>query len=197
MKNVIVVIFCSIILLNCKSRENYADEIYQPEVFQRSIDSTWPERIKIRLKMFEEPDLSTLDHESYRLVFDHVFSDTTNFIRVGNKDSKPYFIHKKTIRNSDTTAIIVGLVEKPLGEDEWRLFKESIYQNRYWLLQREIDRMGVDGGTWTIEGRRPDAESFKKRSYHVVSRWSPEEGAFRNICKHLLEMDKKLNHGSN
>ena len=192
MKNVIVVIFCSIILLNCKSRENYADEIYQPEIFQQEFDSIWLERIKIRLKMFEEPDLSTLDHESYRLVFDHVFSDTINFIRVGNKDSKPYFRHKKIIINSDTTAIIVGFVEKPLGEDEWRLFKASIYQNKYWLLQREIDRMGVDGGTWTIEGRRPDAESFKKRSYHVVSRWSPEEGAFSNICEHLLEMDKKI-----
>jgi hypothetical protein len=192
MKNVIIVMLCSIILLNCKSRENYADEIYQPEVFQRSIDSTWPERIKTRLKMFEEPDLSTLDHESYRLVFGHVFSDTIDIIRVGNKDSKPYFIHKKIIINRDTTAIIVGLVEKSLGRDEWRLFKASIYQNRYWLLQREIDREGLDGGTWTIEGRRPDAEAYKKRSYHVVARWSPEEGEFRNICEHLIDMDKKI-----
>jgi len=191
MRPLIIIICCLIVFSDCNPCDKYKDEIYKVETFQSRFDSTGLESMKTFLKIYNEPEMNTLDHESYRLFFGHVFSDTIHIIRIGNSNSNYYFMHKKLIRDSDTTAVVVENIEKNLPISEWKIFKKSIYRNEYWMLPREIDKEGLDGGTWTIEGRRPDAEICKKRIYHIVSRWSPEEGKFRKICEKLIEIDEE------
>ena len=41
--------------------------------------------------------------------------------------------------------------------------------------------IGVDGAMWIVEGRSWD-------QYHIVERWSPESGSFRELCLELLRL---------
>ena len=46
---------------------------------------------------------------------------------------------------------------------------------KFWSLPTRIDRMGLDGTQWIIEG-------LKEGNYHIVDRWTPEEGEFVDTC---------------
>ena len=43
------------------------------------------------------------------------------------------------------------------------------------------DETGLDGAQWIIEG-------LLNGNYHIVDRWSPEEGSIRAIGLHFLKL---------
>lgn len=71
------------------------------------------------------------------------------------------------------------IVEKQLSDPEWTLLSSSLARAAFWGMRTRGDNEGLDGAQWILEGRRAD-------SYHVVHRWSPKEGAFRQACLALL-----------
>ena len=182
------ILFC----IRCNPCEPFDKEIYPVETHARYFDSMGVARLNKCLKRYSEPPLDQLDHESYRLYYEHVFSDTTQMMRIGNRHSAYYFIHKKLVPDSDSTMRVSETIELPLLPQEWEVCKTIIYRNGYWTLPREIDRYGLDGGTYILEGRRPEADICGKRSYHLVSRWSPKEGAYRQICDQFLTVMKSI-----
>lgn len=189
MRPSIVLILCYLIaFLACSPCEKYKNEIYKEDTFHRYFDTLGSKRMNKYLKMYKEPEMSTLNYEAYRLTYGHVFADTSHIIRIENQNSNYHFIHKKLIEDSDSTRAVIETIQKKLLVSEWDKLKEVIYQNSYWTLPKEIDRYGLDGGVWTIEGRRPDAEICGKRSYHLVSRWSPDKGEFQNLCNKFYEI---------
>lgn len=70
-----------------------------------------------------------------------------------------------------------------LSEGEWAMFMHLLNRACYWQLATEdvssID--GVDGAQWILEG-------VKEGRYHVVDRWSPREGTYRDACLYLLKI---------
>lgn len=54
-------------------------------------------------------------------------------------------------------------------------------QSCYWQLRPEIDDSGLDGAQWILEG-------VKEGRYHVVDRWTPQIGDFREACLYLLKL---------
>ena len=71
-------------------------------------------------------------------------------------------------------------VSRPLRHDEWNEFKKLVSQASFWDLPQVSDRLGHDGAWWTLEGMDADRQ-------HRVSRWSPEPGAYRALCEHMLQ----------
>jgi hypothetical protein len=62
---------------------------------------------------------------------------------------------------------------------DWFLGK--IQENKFWdLATRDKSRMGLDGAQWTLEG-------VKNGDYHIVDRWSPNDGPVRVIGPLMLE----------
>ena len=52
---------------------------------------------------------------------------------------------------------------------------------RYWTMPTvEENSVGVDGAQWIVEGVR-------NGKYHLVDRWSPDTGAFREAALLLLQ----------
>ena len=45
------------------------------------------------------------------------------------------------------------------------------------------ETLGLDGARWILEG-------LKKGRYHVVERWSPEGGKFREAAECLIGLSK-------
>jgi len=51
----------------------------------------------------------------------------------------------------------------------------------FWSMPTEERQLGLDGSQWILEGVR-------RGEYHVVDRWSPQEGAYSDVCKHLIQL---------
>jgi hypothetical protein len=72
---------------------------------------------------------------------------------------------------------------RPLTNAEWDRFVSLLDRSCYWQLPPKIDDMGLDGAQWMLEG-------VKEGRYHVVDRWTPQSGDFREACLYLLELSK-------
>jgi len=71
---------------------------------------------------------------------------------------------------------------RPLTNDEWDGFIRLLNQTCYWRLPATDDNFeGNDGAQWILEGR-------KEGRYHVVDRWSPASGDFREASLYLLRL---------
>jgi hypothetical protein len=67
--------------------------------------------------------------------------------------------------------------------DEVIRFQALLHAIDYWSMPIEGPDAGLDGAEWILEGVRSG-------EYHVVTRWSPETGAYREACSYLLELSK-------
>jgi hypothetical protein len=74
---------------------------------------------------------------------------------------------------------------RPLTQTEWDEFIRLSGRACYWQLPTENNEMGKDGAQWILEGRR-------ERRYHVVERWSPGGGDFREACLYLLMLSNPV-----
>lgn len=70
--------------------------------------------------------------------------------------------------------------------DEFRLipadvasFLEKLQKAHFWGLPTKVPLSGLDGAEWIVEG-------VKDGKYHVVVRWSPKDGPYRDSCLYLM-----------
>jgi hypothetical protein len=66
--------------------------------------------------------------------------------------------------------------------DEWCQFTALLDKAQFWAeptVNRELS--GFDGSQWVFEG-------VNDGRYHIVDRWTPREGAFREACIYLLKL---------
>jgi hypothetical protein len=68
-----------------------------------------------------------------------------------------------------------------LDRTEWCELLKLLRQADYWNLPTSEPINGVDGAEWILEGVR-------ENHYHVVDRWSPRTGEFREACLYLLRL---------
>jgi hypothetical protein len=64
-------------------------------------------------------------------------------------------------------------------------FLEVMEQESFWKLPSRDKRMGCDGAQWVVEG-------VKNGTYHLVDRWSPDDGEIRAIGIFMLKELAKL-----
>lgn len=62
-------------------------------------------------------------------------------------------------------------------------FNDFLQLASFWSLRTNEDTGGNDGAQWVLEG-------VKNGSYHVVDRWTPRGGDYRNLCLYLLELSR-------
>ncbi|HEX6185153.1 MAG TPA: hypothetical protein VFZ44_14800 [Pyrinomonadaceae bacterium] len=70
---------------------------------------------------------------------------------------------------------------RKLSQDEWDEFTRLLEQTCYWELPTTDERLGNDGAHWILEGVRAGR-------YHVVDRWTPEGGSYREACLYALKL---------
>lgn len=96
-----------------------------------------------------------------------------NSIRLFSKESNGAGGYEpgKVIRTTNTT----------LDETQWLDFLNLLGESKYWQMPAEDKRSGFDGSQWILEG-------VKENRYHVVDRWTPETGEYREACIYLLKL---------
>lgn len=71
--------------------------------------------------------------------------------------------------------------EITLKHEDFCRFLNLLEKADYWNLGAENNDSGVDGSQWILEG-------VKKGRYHLVDRWTPETGKYREACLFLLKL---------
>ena len=67
-----------------------------------------------------------------------------------------------------------------LSAAQFEEIEALILRNDFWNLPPHDDRIGMDGSQWIVEAATD--------KYHVVARWTPKEGALREIGERFLSL---------
>lgn len=74
-------------------------------------------------------------------------------------------------------------VSKTLDVAQWNEFLGLLEESEYWQMPTEENRelLVADGSQWILEG-------VKDNRYHIVDRWTPKYGEYREACIFLLKL---------
>jgi hypothetical protein len=143
------------------------------------------------LLALQEPSLWSLsknqDEQTYRFLWLRTFDQPVAVrIDVNADGTSRLTIKMASGAGGYGTGKLVRSDTYTLTREKTTWFLGKIEENKFWGLP-SIDRtrMGADGAAWVIEGAR-------NGSYHVVDRWSPDNGPVRIIGLLMLHKLKKL-----
>lgn len=167
---------------NQATTQYFPPSVFSKNKWQDQYASDWYSK---HLKAMQEPSLydpSNSEKESYRFLwlrsFDHPVA-----IRLFRSSGTPTL----TVKELDGTGghepghIILDKT-RSIPESEWKSFRDVVEHQCYWRLANDNDKSaGNDGAQWILEAAR-------EGRYHVVDRWSPSSGDYRELGLYLLKL---------
>jgi hypothetical protein len=125
--------------------------------------------------------LADSEAESYRFLWLRSFHRPVA-VRVW-RSSDGYFLNVKELSGAGgyEPGTLITNRTRQLTNPEWDYFVNLLERSCYWQLAAEADESGFDGAQWILEGT-------KGGRYHLVDRWSPQDGDFRAACFELLKL---------
>lgn len=150
----------------------------------RSLDDFVQRWYAKHLSAMKEPSLScgSLDaDESYRFTWLRTFH-------------RPIVVRLSWLRDGgDLVAVVLDgaggyepgkvakTVRRRIEGREWQSLQAAL--TGFWTLptKNKADANGCDGAQWIIEGRR-------QGQYHIVDRWTPDDGAYRDLGLLFLKL---------
>lgn len=136
------------------------------------------------LTAMEEPSLASpgSGQEGYRFLWLPSFQNSVA-VRVWRSGNEALMSVKRLdgAGGYEPGELVVNRV-RPLSAREWDEFERLLGLACYWKLPTKA-RGGLDGSRWILEGA-------KEGRYHVVDRWSPRGGSYREACLYLLKISE-------
>lgn len=182
-------LFISIILFGCKRNENPCklseavlkdieriDSLTKIPEFRES-NRIW------NLKNYNEPSLLTIRSETYRCIMQSSFNGTKIF-RIEKVDRVPRLI-KKTFINLDSLPIVEEFM---FSSEVWNDIVNNLSYNNFWSYTSSIERNGLDGTSWILEGYKPVEDECTGKNYHIITRWSPVDEKFIQMCNLITNL---------
>jgi hypothetical protein len=151
----------------------------RPEIRQR--DMEW---MKIN---YNEPSLLNAKTETYRFIWSSSF-DTTEIYRI-EEIGGHYKLTKKVFSTHQDT--IGSTSEFEIPKNDWNRIANNLAASDFWTYPSKIDRKGLDGATWMLEGYKPIEDVCTLKHYHRISRWSPIDSTFISMCDLLYKLKEK------
>jgi hypothetical protein len=140
-----------------------------------------------QLKAMNELPLAALENEdeSYRFLWLRSFHEPIA-IHVWRKGVGHFITVKRLNGRGGYAPGTFNLYwARSLSENDWDAFMMHLEHSEYWSMSTKDDRMLTDGAQWIMEG-------YREGRYHVVDRQSPDAGAYRDACLHLLRQSGLL-----
>lgn len=175
-----------------KSKEIAA--LRTPSYFPRGLlaQDEWRDQFRMdwytkHLRAMNETPLHFPDNmvrESYRFVwlrsFDHPVA-----VRIWKSETDQFIsVNELSGAGGYEPGISILKTQRRLSSDEWDSFRRVLEYSCYWDQPTEDpDEAGFDGAQWVLEGVRDGR-------YHVVDRWTPESGSFREACLYMLKLSR-------
>jgi len=158
----------------------------QVKFFPPDFPPKWYERDLTALK---EPSLweSAKAHktQSYRFLWLRSFHHAIS-IRIDlNEDGTSSLVCKIAGGATGRPGKLIKNRSFSLNQMQTSRFLEHVERSKFWKLPPVLDDGGVDGAQWIMEGVRYG-------DYHVVDRWSPQNGEIRSLGLYILRDLAKL-----
>jgi hypothetical protein len=126
-------------------------------------------------------DISDAETEVYRFLWLRT-ADEPIFVRVERRrDEINLFTKELDGLGGFDPGKVLRSSEINLKREEFNDFLMRLEAADYWNLPTDNKQGGHDGAEWILEG-------VKNGRYHIVERWSPESGAYREACLYLLKL---------
>ena len=180
MHRIIIMFSILILIISCKSNVNCGID---PLVIKSNdsiisrfeSDSNGQKWWNDYFTKIKEPNLKTEQNESYRLMIYNSMWSSSKTYRI-YKDSDSYKLVFKEFGGEQIereNSTLTSSTESDLSKKEWIEFQSLLQNTGFWSLPVTIDRSGLDGITWILEGRNPEGNDCTNREYHIVTRWQP------------------------
>ena len=180
MHRIIIIFSILILIISCKSDVDCGidplvlksnDSIISKVESDSSGQKWWNDY----LTKIKEPNLKTEQNESYRLMIYNSMWSSSKTYRI-YKDSDSYKLIFKEFGEEQIereNSSLTSNNESDLSKKEWAEFQTLLQNSGFWSMPVTIDRIGLDGTSWVLEGMNPNGNECTNRKYHVVSRWQP------------------------
>ena len=132
---------------------------------------------------YDEPSIFHADNETYRFIWSSSF-DGTKIYRI-EKKGNAFKAIVKVFANNDT---IGKFTEFNISKKVWNNITDSLNATNFWMYPSSIDRKGLDGASWSLEGYKPIKDKCTQKKFHSVGRWSPIDTQFISMCKLLYKL---------
>jgi len=135
------------------------------------------------LEAMNEPTLSTMTghDETYRFLWLRSFHHPIT-IRIWRTGEVKKMVFKELDgQGGDLPGKMIAHQTRRITSDGWKKLIGLIQEASYWQLPTEREDAGCDGASWILEGK-------KDEQYHLVERWSPQDGIYRKACLYLLKL---------
>ncbi len=199
MHRIIILLSIFTLFLNCKSNLDCGidpliiksnDSIISKVESDSSGQKWWNDY----LGKLEEPILKNTDKEGYRLLIYNSMKQSSKSYRIF-KNWNSYKLVYKEFGKEDSDEIAKELFvnkETELSKKEWTEFQSLLQNTDFWSLPVTIDRSGLDGTSWVLEGMNPNGNECTNREYHVVARWQPIDSMkVMQLNYKLIELNEK------
>ncbi|MBL4650008.1 MAG: hypothetical protein JKY03_09770 [Aureispira sp.] len=138
-----------------------------------------------------EPSLLNYKNEAYRFSWSHTFGGAEVY-RIEKKQNGYSATIKIYVQASGTYEdSLVHSSEKWIPEAVWTEIMDGLNKNSFWTYPRIIDRRGLDGASWSLEGYNPIKNKCTYQNYHGVGRWSPIDSAFVSMCNLFMNLKEE------
>jgi hypothetical protein len=155
----------------------------EPEARATSVCAAQEPTFLADLCAMQEPSLAVDGPETYRFVWLRSFRDPIA-MRLART---PEGIRVLSVEGDAHSNKILRRHEFPVTDAAWAKFVSHVEAADFWNLPKDDpdELTGEDGADWILEGRR-------NGKYHVVVRWSPKNGPFRDACTDLIGLSGLL-----
>ncbi len=136
----------------------------------------------------EEPKMNEIEKESYRLMIYNSLGESSKIYRIVKNWNSYKIIYKefgKEEPENRNNKLLINR-ETNLSKKGWTDFQMLLQETGFWSLPVTIDRNGLDGTSWVLEGMNPNGNECTDREYHVVARWQPLD------TMKVMELNNKL-----
>jgi hypothetical protein len=135
---------------------------------------------------YNESSIIHADNETYRFIWSSSF-DGTEIYRIEKKDNAFKAIVK--LFGQDDT--IGKFTEFNISKEVWNNITDSLHETNFWTYPSSIDRNGLDGASWLLEGYKPIEDKCTLKKYHRIGRWSPIDKQFVSMCELFYQLKPK------
>jgi len=164
-----------------KTNQYFPDQSFGNTPLSRYFKNGWYSR---NLVAMNEPSMFKRDErgERYRFLWLRSFGYPIA-IRVEQEGDRRFIVTKESHgAGGYDTRRLLSESRRPLSAGEWFVLEDKLEQACFWRLPSiEEEPTGEDGAQWILEGQLDGR-------YHVVDRWSPTSGAYREACMYLLRI---------
>lgn len=164
------------------------DEAYFPDlVFEKEKDDNdfSVEWYSQHLKAMKEPSLWRLSQKDrsatvYRFLWLPTFDHPVSVRIIKSTDSIEARVVKLGGMGGYQPGKIAVRKRTKLSKEQWEEFKRRLDKSKFWTLPtKDQEEFGNDGDQLIVEG-------VKGGKYHIVDRWSPDSGAYFELCQSML-----------